>query len=71
MRLRQRLAAVIRDWLRPDTPELRLVRQAFAARFVKRATFGECLSRSERVELLTSLIREVPKGRHTEFLEEA
>ena len=70
MKLRKRLAAAMRDWLRPDRAEFLLAREALAAGVVERAAFGECLSGSERQELLTGLIREVPKGRRPGFLRE-
>lgn len=70
MSLRKRWEGVIRDWLRPDRAEFLLARKALAAGFVERAAFGECLSDSERLELLTRLIREVPKDFQDDFVQE-
>ena len=70
MSLRKRWEGVIRDWLRPDRAEFLVARKALAAGFVERAAFGECLSDSERLELLTRLIREVPKDFQDDFVQE-
>ena len=47
-----------------------MARKALAASFVERAAFGECLSDSERLELLTRLIPEVPKDFQDDFVQE-
>ena len=70
MSLRKRWEGVIRDWLRPDRAEFLVARKALAAGFVEPAAFGECLSDSERLELLTRLIREVPKDFQDDFVQE-
>jgi FkbM family methyltransferase len=70
MRLRKRMSAAIREWLRPDRAERSLARQALSVRCVERASFGECLNDDERLELLAKLIGQVPAARRPGFLRE-
>jgi FkbM family methyltransferase len=70
MSLRKRMAAAIREWLRPDRAERSLARKALTVRRVERASFGECLNDDERLELLAALIGQVPVARRPGFLRE-
>ena len=68
MKLRKRIAAAIREWLRPDRAERSLARKALSVRIVERAVFGECLSEAERLDLLAGLLRQLPGPRRVELL---
>ncbi len=64
MRLRKRMAAVFREWLRPDRAERSLARKALSVRT------GDQASIDERLETLAVLIGQVPADRRPGFLGE-
>lgn len=68
MKFRKRMAAAFREWLRPDRAERSLASKALSGRAVERAVFGECLSEPERLDLLTSLLRQMPEPRRAELI---
>jgi FkbM family methyltransferase len=68
MRFRERVAVAIREWLHPDRAERSLARKALSVRCVERASFGECLNDDERLDLLTSLLRQMPEPHRGELL---
>jgi FkbM family methyltransferase len=68
MKLSAKLRSVFREWLGPHRKQRRLARKALGSASVERASFGECLSEEDRIELLAALIEQIPENQHSNFL---